>query len=117
MRPGMGAEVPAASAPHDLPSPDSAPTFGGVHGTRTGDGLEFLLRPRGAGRYPGAAFLIVWLCGWALGEAFVLWILVKGAIALVTGAPPDPGRDPLVLGPALAVAAFLFVWLFFWTIG
>jgi len=100
-----------------LPSLASAPTFGCVEGTRTNEGLEFLLRPRGAGRYSSVVFLTVWLCGWAVGEAFALWTLVRGAIALMTGAPPGPGRDPLVLGPALAVATFLLVWLFFWTIG
>jgi hypothetical protein len=78
---------------------------------------EFLLVPRGLGRYPTAIFLSVWLTGWLAGESLVIWFLVRGAIALLTGTPPGPNRNPLVLGPALAIAAFLLVWLFFWTIG
>jgi hypothetical protein len=57
------------------------------------------------------------LCGWAIGEAFVLWILVAGAAALLTGTPPGPDREPLAPGPALAAGAFLLVWLTMWTIG
>jgi hypothetical protein len=80
-------------------------------------GGEIRLRPRGRGRFSSAVFLILWLCFWAAGEAFALWILVSGAISLITGRPPEPGRDPLELGPAVAVGAFLVLWLAVWTFG
>lgn len=86
-------------------------------GERTVEGLEIRLCPRGAGRFFSAAFLLVWLCGWAAGEAFAIWILVMGASALVTGAPLNPGGDPLTAGPALAAGAFLLFWLSIWTLG
>lgn len=86
-------------------------------GANTVTDWEARFRPRGAGRFVGAAFLSVWLCGWAAGEAFVLFVLGAGAVALATG-QPVMGRDqPLTLGPALAVGAFLTVWLTFWTLG
>ena len=88
-----------------------------MSGERTIEGWQVRLRSRGAGRYLGGAFLAFWLCGWAVGEAFALWILIKGALALLTGEPPDPGQEPLQLGPALMVGAFLILWLTMWTIG
>lgn len=78
---------------------------------------EIRLAPHGAGRWFSAAFLSFWLCGWVVGECLVLWLLIKGGIALLTGTPPDPGRAPLEFGPALAVGAFLIFWLAFWTLG
>ena len=84
---------------------------------RTSEGWELVLRPRGADRYATAGFLGFWLCGWAAGETFALWFLIKGAIALLTGEPPDPGRDPLQWGPAVMVGLFLIVWLALWTVG
>jgi hypothetical protein len=86
-------------------------------GERTNEGWELRLRVQGPGRLVGATFLAFWLCGWAVGEAFVLWFLAKGAIALLTGSPPDPGRAPLDAGPALMVGLFLLMWLSLWTIG
>jgi hypothetical protein len=82
-----------------------------------GVGGEIRLRPRGAGRWFDAAFLTVWLTAWAVGEGIVLWILIKGGVALVTGQPPDPAREPLVTGPSVLVGLFLLVWLSLWTIG
>jgi hypothetical protein len=84
---------------------------------RTSEGWELVLTPRGADRYATAGFLGFWLCGWAAGEAFALWFLIKGAIALLTGEPPDPGRDPIPWGPAVMVGLFLIVWLTLWTVG
>ena len=84
---------------------------------RTTEGLEVRLKSSGAGRYVSSAFLAFWLCGWAVGEALVLWILVKGAWALLTGSPPDPGRAPLQAGPAVMVGVFLIAWLTMWTVG
>jgi len=86
-------------------------------GERTSEGLEIRLRIRERTRFLGAAFLAVWLCLWAMGECFALWILVRGAIALVTGTPPDPGRAPLHAGPAVLVGAFLVAWLSIWSLG
>lgn len=88
-----------------------------MRSTRTHHGLEIRLRPRGPGRFFSAAFLGVWLCGWALGETIALWILIRGAIALVTGTPPEPGRDLLQTAPSIGVGLFLLVWVTFWTIG
>ena len=86
-------------------------------GERTNEGWQLELRAGGPGRFVGAAFLAFWLCGWAAGEAFALWMLAKGAVALWTGAPPDPGREPLAIGFALAIGGFLLVWLSLWTLG
>jgi hypothetical protein len=74
-------------------------------------------RPRGAGRFVGAGFLSLWLCGWAVGEAFALLLIGNGIDALVTGRPAVGSAEPLRLGPALAAGAFLLVWLTLWTIG
>ena len=84
---------------------------------RTADGLEARLRPRGIGRFFSAGFLAVWLCGWAAGETIVLWFLVTGALALLTGRPPEPGRAPLEPTLALVAGCFLLFWLAFWTVG
>jgi hypothetical protein len=81
------------------------------------EGRMARLRPRGVGRFFSAAFLLFWLCGWAVGEGIVLWILVRGGYALITGTPPDAGRAPLETGPALAAGAFMLFWLAFWTLG
>ena len=60
-------------------------------------GFEARLRRTGIGRYFGASFLAVWLCGWAFGETFVLWILVRGGIALLTGEALGSDPSPPVL--------------------
>jgi hypothetical protein len=86
-------------------------------GERTNEGWQLRLRSRGVGRYVGASFLAFWLCGWVAGEAFALWILIVGAIALLTGRPPEPGREPLDPGPAVMTGAFLLIWLTIWTFG
>ncbi len=75
------------------------------------------LKPQGAGRFVSAAFLLFWLCGWAVGEGFALWILGKGASALLTGESPADGGAPLEAGPAVAFGAFLLLWLALWTLG
>jgi len=76
------------------------------------------LRPSGIGRVFTGGFLAVWLTGWAFGECFALWILIQGAISLLTGRGLDSHHHgPPPLGPALAAGAFLLVWLSFWTLG
>jgi len=82
----------------------------------TAEGLELRFRPRGAGRSGSAAFLCLWLCGWAVGETVALFLVGAGIHSLVTGAPMV-GGEPTRLGPALAVGCFLAVWLAPWTIG
>src|SRR5262249_40599299 len=80
-------------------------------------GLDpWTLRPRGIGRFFSAAFLVFWLAGWVVGEVFAAVVVGGGAIALLAGSP-GPGREPLAWGPALAIGAFLLVWLALWTLG
>jgi hypothetical protein len=86
-------------------------------GERTIEGWRLTLKSTGAGRYASAAFLAFWLCGWAVGEAFALWMLIRGAIALLTGAPPEAGHAPLPVGPAVIAGLFLLAWLTLWTVG
>ena len=83
----------------------------------TSEGFVMRFRPRGAGRFVGAAFLLVWLCGWAGGEAFALFVIGYGIYSLVTGRPAFGSDQPIQLGPAVAVGCFLLVWLAIWTLG
>ncbi len=84
---------------------------------RRTEGLTARLAPRGAGRFAGAGFLALWLAGWAIGEAFAIAVLARGAWALATGRPfGNAGSAPGLAG-ALATGAFLLVWLTFWTLG
>jgi hypothetical protein len=78
---------------------------------------EFIFRPGGPGRFLGAAFLLLWLCVWAVGEAFALSILGHGLWALLTGSPAFGADVPLRMAPALGAGAFLLVWLAIWTVG
>jgi hypothetical protein len=80
-------------------------------------GLEAELRITGIGRFFGVAFLGFWLVGWAVGEAFALWILGVGAWSLLTGQPPEAGREPFRPEFALPVGLFLLFWLSLWTLG
>lgn len=78
---------------------------------------ELRFRPRGAGRFAGAAFLLVWLGGWLVGETVVIAVLATGAWALATGGSALGGDEPLRLAPALAAGLFLLLWLTLWTVG
>jgi hypothetical protein len=84
---------------------------------RTLPGWRLKLKPHGCSRYVSGVFLAFWLCGWAAGEAFAVWLLVRGGISLLTGNPPGTGHKPLPLGLALAAGLFILVWLTLWTIG
>lgn len=85
--------------------------------SRIPEGLEATLSSAGFGRFVGAAFIGFWLLFWTAGEGFALWMLLKGAWALLTGEPPEPDRDPLSAESALPMGLFLLVWLTFWTLG
>lgn len=86
-----------------------------------GDGWTATLKAEGGARFASAAFLAVWLCGWAVGETFALAALLGGIQARFF-----PGLLALPL-PALqfghndaalaAAGAFLLFWLTFWTLG
>jgi hypothetical protein len=73
------------------------------------------------GRYVSAAFLTVWLAGWALGETFALGfliMLIRSVLASAAGVSlPVPGGDWIAGGAATAVFLFLVVWLTLWTFG
>ena len=86
---------------------------------RTAEGLEARFSPRGFGRWVSAAFLLVWLCGWFVGECFALWMLGRGVGAYFGGALDGQGDGLSHAPPAVAAFAglFLLVWLFFWTLG
>ena len=84
---------------------------------RTQEGWVLRVKPEGVGRFGGALFLCVWLCGWAFGEVAVLSILFGGAYALLTGHELGGAFKSLPPGPTLGVGAFLLVWVTFWTFG
>ena len=86
-------------------------------GERVPEGWQVRFKPSGPLRHVGAAFLMFWLCGWAIGEGIALTLLAKGILALMNGAPFDEGRSALQVGPALAIGAFLLLWLSLWTVG
>ena len=75
------------------------------------------LKPRGMARFVTAAFLLFWLCGWAAGEGFALWLLANGVYALMSGMPLGSASAPLQMGPAIAIGCFLVFWLAMWTLG
>ena len=84
---------------------------------RTAAGWRLSFKPHGCSRFVTAAFLTVWLCGWAAGEGFALWLLIQGGYSLLTGHAPSPGHQPLPPGMALAMGVFLLFWLTLWTVG
>lgn len=85
------------------------------------DGSSASLRPAGIGRFFTAAFLLVWLGGWAIGEtvALVFLVMLVGSVlAAVAGTSwPMPGGDWIAGGTAGFVFLFLLVWLALWTVG
>ena len=85
------------------------------------DGPSASLRPTGIARYLVAAFLLVWLTGWALGETVALVFLVmliRSVLGSAVGMSwPVPGGDWIAGGAAGFVFLFLLVWLVLWTFG
>ena len=110
--PGLGPSIPPTSAHGGRIEVRSLP-----------DGEEIVLRPTGVMRFFAAAFLAFWLCGWAIGEAVVLVLLLgPWATPLLEAAreilPAGLGRftfDPVAL--PLPVYGFLVLWLAMWTWG
>jgi hypothetical protein len=84
---------------------------------RTPEGWVLRIRPEGTGRFGGAFFICVWLCGWAIAEVAVLSILLFGAYSLLTGNQLAGQIKSLPPGPTLGVGAFLLVWITGWTFG
>ncbi len=79
----------------------------------TAHGMEVRLKPKGTGRFAGAAFLGVWLCGWAVGEVVALGALAQMVYTLITG-----NTGPIeISGGGVLAALFLLVWLIGWTFG
>ena len=78
------------------------------------------LRARGIGRFFGAAFLALWLCGWLVGECFAL--TMAGGILVKLLAPGVLAQlGPKIVMPegmaAAGILGFLALWLTLWTVG
>jgi hypothetical protein len=84
-------------------------------------GSSASLRVTGSVRYIGATFLLVWLAGWALGEAFALGfliLLIRSVVGTFFGMSwPLPGGQWIAGGAAGFFFLFLVVWLTLWTFG
>jgi hypothetical protein len=84
-------------------------------------GSSATFRATGIARYIGALFLIVWLAGWAIGEALALGfliMLIRSVIGSIAGMSwPVPGGEWIAGGAAGFVFLFLVVWLALWTFG
>ncbi len=76
-------------------------------------------RARGGLRFVPAAFLAVWLCGWAVGEVFAIGMVlyVTGLFEWIPVLSTWPHGDRPAPGFALAITVFLTVWLALWTLG
>lgn len=84
------------------------------------EGPAFTLRPTGLSRFFVAAFLSVWLCGWAVGELFALAALVSCVASLLNldlELPGWSGKNHESHTGAILISLFLAVWLSFWTLG
>jgi hypothetical protein len=77
-------------------------------------------RPSGIGRYFMAAFMLVWLAGWAVGETVALFGvggILSAMAGVFTDRLPTFLTDPVSSGAVVFILLFLTVWLTFWTIG
>ena len=90
------------------------------------EGDSVTLRASGVGRYVEAAFLGVWILGWAIAELFVLAVLGSMLTALFGFLHESEltrlGRSALERAPGfemgfLAIFLFLMLWLSLWTFG
>jgi len=78
------------------------------------------LRPTGTARYIVAAFMLVWLAGWAFGEAgalFAIGAILRNSVGRITEQMPDWMSHPATTGAVVFVVLFLTLWLVFWTLG
>lgn len=84
------------------------------------NGWQVELRVGGFVRFLPVAFLIFWLCGWAVGEGFALVFIASALHSFgvfpaipglhpISGVPPWPGAIPIVL--------FMLLWFALWTFG
>jgi hypothetical protein len=94
---------------------DTLPVGATARVERTLEGMRVTLRPRGRGRWVGAALLTVWLCGWAAGELFAGGFLIA-LVGASVGLAPASANIPTGLA-AVGIGAFLLVWLSIWTLG
>ncbi len=65
---------------------------------------------KSAGDIFGVGFLCFWLCGWAVGEIFVLGALIVGVVSVFQGNLP-------LNASALCPGLFMVAWLGGWTFG
>ncbi len=84
---------------------------------RTVSGWQGSITSGGFARFFDAAFLSLWLVFWFLGEAFAIWILIEGALSLITGKAPTLSEEPVDPHSAVPIAIFLLIWLTLWTFG
>jgi hypothetical protein len=93
-----------------------APRLAGVTAQveATPQGTRVTLRPSGAGRWFTAAFLAVWLTGWAIGEAFAVCFLAR-LLGVKLGLFSEMKVPPV--GLAAVLGGFLLFWLALWTWG
>lgn len=85
-----------------------------------GTGWSVTLRPQGVARFFVTAFLSLWLCGWAAGEAFAGLTLLSGLRDLLAPQLDIPGLRHMggrMPANPWAVLAFLGTWLVLWTMG
>lgn len=83
-----------------------------------GSGWQVQFRASGIGRFFPALFMMVWLCGWALGEVFASVTLLAGlhAVGILPQIPGVPAmRGTVPSSGAIPVLLFLAFWLTIWT--
>ena len=88
-----------------------------MHVDRTAAGITARLRQTGVGRFGAAAFLSVWLTGWAAGECAATFALARMVQSAVQGDLGAGDGGQFDFGAGLGGSLFLLVWLTLWTIG